>query len=154
MLEQRLNTPFQQAWMAKLMGFEFEIHYKEGKENKAADALSRMEGAELMTLVLNKVTNDLLEQIQLSWTQDDAIQKLIGDVSAHPQSHSKYSWKDNLLRRNGKLVVGNVPAVKSAILHWLHDSATGGHSGRDNTLARVKSLFYWRGMTKDIHTYV
>lgn len=25
LMEQRLNTPFQQVWMAKLMGFDFEI---------------------------------------------------------------------------------------------------------------------------------
>lgn len=30
LLEQRLNTPFQQVWMSKLTGFDFEIHYKEG----------------------------------------------------------------------------------------------------------------------------
>lgn len=52
------------------------------------------------------------------------------------------------------MVVGNIAGVKSLILQWLHDSATGGHSGRDNTAARVKSPFYWRGMTKHIQTYI
>ena len=28
LLEQRLTTPTQQAWMAKLMQFDYEIHYK------------------------------------------------------------------------------------------------------------------------------
>jgi hypothetical protein len=52
-LEQQLNTPFQQVWVAKLMGFEFEIHYKEGVSNVAADALSRKTGAELLAILLD-----------------------------------------------------------------------------------------------------
>lgn len=55
-LEQRLHAPFQQVWVSKLMGFEFEIHYKEGATNKAADALSRKQGAELLPMLLNNVS--------------------------------------------------------------------------------------------------
>ena len=40
LLEQRLTTPTQQAWMAKLMQYDYVIQYKQGKENIAADALS------------------------------------------------------------------------------------------------------------------
>lgn len=42
LLEQKLTTPTQQAWMAKLMHFDYEIMYKRGVENSAADALSRV----------------------------------------------------------------------------------------------------------------
>ncbi|XP_058185627.1 uncharacterized protein LOC131302852 [Rhododendron vialii] len=42
LLEQRVTTPMQQKWLSKLMGFDYEIVYKLGKTNVAADALSRM----------------------------------------------------------------------------------------------------------------
>ena len=50
LLEQKITTPLQQKWLAKLMGMDYEIQYKRGKENVVADALSRrtegMEGRE------------------------------------------------------------------------------------------------------------
>ncbi|KZV23808.1 hypothetical protein F511_22870 [Dorcoceras hygrometricum] len=44
LLKQRIVTPYQQHWMSKLMGYEFEIKYKAGLQNGAAYALSRKEG--------------------------------------------------------------------------------------------------------------
>lgn len=41
MLEQRITTQNQQNWLAKLLGYDFEIIYKTGSSNKVADALSR-----------------------------------------------------------------------------------------------------------------
>nr|XP_027118736.1 uncharacterized protein LOC113735978 [Coffea arabica] len=41
LLDQRITTPLQQKWLTKLLGLSYEIHYKKGKDNLAADALSR-----------------------------------------------------------------------------------------------------------------
>lgn len=44
LLEQRITIE-QQKWVSKLFGYEYEIIYKHGKENLAADALSHMAGS-------------------------------------------------------------------------------------------------------------
>jgi hypothetical protein len=43
LLEQRIGTPAQQKWVSKLLGFDFTVECRKGRENKVADALSRME---------------------------------------------------------------------------------------------------------------
>jgi hypothetical protein len=153
-LEQKLNTPFQQAWVSKLMGFEFDIQYKEGVFNTAADALSRKEGAELLVSLLDSNIPSLMDQIKASWDSDATLTKIISELHVDPSTHSKFSWANRELRRKGKLVVGNNVELKQQIMHWMHNSAAGGHSGRDNTSARIKSLFFWKGLVKDVQQYI
>ena len=38
-LEQRLSSEEQQKWITKILGYDFEIIYKNGKKNVLADAL-------------------------------------------------------------------------------------------------------------------
>lgn len=41
LMEQRISTPSQKKWLAKLMGYDYTIMYKKGKENIVTDAPSR-----------------------------------------------------------------------------------------------------------------
>jgi hypothetical protein len=40
-MDQTIQTPEQQGWLHKFLGFYFVIEYKPGRDNIAADALSR-----------------------------------------------------------------------------------------------------------------
>ena len=40
-LEQRLYSPQQNKWLAKMLGYDYEMIYKKGRENILVDALSR-----------------------------------------------------------------------------------------------------------------
>ena len=154
LLEQRLNTPIQQQWLPKLLEFDYEIQYKEGKKNLVADALSRVTGSEVLHMALSVLECDLLQQIKNAYTSDPTLHNLIDDLERTPTSHPQFTWSRGLLRRKSKLVVPGNVTIRNAILEWLHCSGIGGHSGRDATHQRVKSLFYWKGMSKDIQAFV
>nr|GEV60360.1 retrovirus-related Pol polyprotein from transposon 297 family [Tanacetum cinerariifolium] len=92
-LDQRITTPFHSKWLPKLLGFDYEIVYKRGKENRAADALSRTtHGGELSTMVVSFIFTDLIGEVQQSLEHDTKIQALFKDLHEGNLSSSKYSW--------------------------------------------------------------
>ncbi|GJR52082.1 retrotransposon-related protein [Tanacetum coccineum] len=127
---QRLTTPFQTKWLPKLLGYDYEISYKKGRENIIADAFLRVSGGtELNSLVLTSIASDLLQQVKDSWNNDPILQALIQQL------------KDKSYLRNN-------------IINYYHSDATGGHSGTDVTVQRLKSLFYWKGMHKLVKQFI
>ncbi|CAL9238184.1 unnamed protein product, partial [Arabidopsis halleri] len=154
LLDQKVTTPFQHMWLSKLMGYTFIIEYKQGKENVAADALSRVTGSQLLHITLSQAHQGFYNSLQMLWQTDPHLKKVISDIQGNKNSNPKFSFINGELRHRGKLVVGNDKEVKLHILKWLHDSAIGGHSGRDKTLHRVKSLFYWPKMSLEVQNYV
>ena len=110
-LSQRLTTAFQQKWLVKLMEFDFTIEFKQGKENLAADALSRQETVNCQSITTPIPENNLLNRIIGSWQADHDIQKLIQDLQTDASSHKHHTWNHNELRRKGRLVIGKDMAL-------------------------------------------
>lgn len=77
LLEQRLSTPSQFGWLTTLMGMTYDIHYKKGKENSVADALSRATHGELIQLSVSGVSTELWELIKQEWVQDANLATII-----------------------------------------------------------------------------
>ncbi|KAL8162265.1 hypothetical protein V2J09_013754 [Rumex salicifolius] len=154
LLEQRLNTPVQQQWLPKLLEFDYEIQYKEGKENLVADALSRLEDSEALTMAITVVQSKLLQEIQTCYTIDPQLKEIIELLKGNPLAKKHYTWFRDQLRRRGKLVIGNNVELRNKLLEWLHCSRMGGHSGQDATIHKVKGLFYGKGMSKDIQRFI
>lgn len=87
MWDQKLNTQFRQVWASKLLGFDFEIQYKEWAFIVAADALPRKVGIELLALVLSNASDDLLESIQYDWQHDSDLKVIISVLQQDPISY-------------------------------------------------------------------
>lgn len=102
-------TPFQQCWVAKMLGYDFEVSYRKGINNKVADALSRqphLEQGQFFTLSSSSTIFELLQQVQQTYTIDVKLIKIIKDLQQANIPNDKYAWDGRFLRRNGKIMVG------------------------------------------------
>ena len=65
-----------------------------------------------------------------------------------------YSCADGLLRYKGRIWVGSDPELRLQLIHVVHSSALGGHSGIPVTYRRHKQLFAWMGMRAAVRELV
>nr|XP_033515310.1 uncharacterized protein LOC117279813 [Nicotiana tomentosiformis] len=130
------------------MPFDYSIDYKRGVENKVADALSRVTGAELLALVISPNNTDLFQAIVDSWNLDQELIQLVEELKINSTTHNQFTWIHGQLRRKGRLVVGKVPELREEIMTLWHVALQGGHSGVETTLNRLVTLFYWKNMRK------
>jgi len=80
LFHQKLTTPAQHLWLVKLLGYDYNIEYKQGKENVPADALSRIPSKDLYAMTTSTISTNLMEEIRQSYTNDFAIQHIIKDL--------------------------------------------------------------------------
>ncbi|GAU19157.1 hypothetical protein TSUD_79800 [Trifolium subterraneum] len=148
LMEQSLQTPEQQEWLHKFLGYDFTIEYKPGKDNMAADALSR-----IMTLSWSEPKCHFIEEVKIA-LQNDTQMKDIMQKSLLGKAPVQYSTKEGLLYWKQRLVIPRDSNLLHKVLFEFHTSPIGGHSSITRTLARIKSQFYWPDMKKDIIEYV
>ena len=146
LLDQKTCTPAQQQWVIKMMGFDYEVVYRKGNTNTAADALSRKPHGAVQAITFCQT--ELLDKIKKTWTTDPALVQLISKLQAGQLPTTKYVWHNDQLRRKGKLVVGDEPTLRLELLKLFHCSVTGGHSGSKQTMARIGNILYWKGLKK------
>ena len=80
LMEQKVTTPSQHTWLAQLMAYDFEIGYKKGKDNRAADALSRVQSHNISYMALSFVSPILYQQILQTYANDEDIQKILREI--------------------------------------------------------------------------
>ena len=148
--EQRMIGEEQHKWISKLAGYDFEIQYKPGKENSAADALSRRSSYCAMTVLKIHDFEEWVEEIK----QDVKLQKTMQDLIINPMSHAGYTLRDQKLFYKEKLVLSKSSSRIPIILKEFHSSLVGGHSGIFRTYKRIADLVYWEGMKTDIKNFV
>ncbi|WZZ36193.1 hypothetical protein YC2023_019594 [Brassica napus] len=131
--------------MGKLVGYDYEIMYKPGSANAAADALSRRADSPC----LHADFWDELRHISLSDPYLMRIGKLAEERPGQP-----YAKRNGLIYFNKRLVIPPNSSFIASLLREFHDTPLGGHSRVLRTLKRLSQQFYWPSMNKTVHNYV
>ena len=151
--EQNLHSDMQRKAMTRLMGLQFKIVYKKGKDNLAADALSRV--SHLHTLqVVSMVRPDWLQEVLHSYATDPRAQKLLTQLAIQSPDMAGYSLDNGIIRYKNKLWIAQNSALQTKIIAAFHSSAIGGHSGTKATYQRLKTHFAWKGMKMAVEDFV
>lgn len=152
--DQRLSTPWQHKALTKLMGLTYKILYNKGVENKAADALSRIQPQnKLEILAVSTAQPVWLEAISQAYVKFPETAKLLASLAV-TNPNGEYVLQDGIIKHKGKILVPPDTTMQLAIIATLHSTAVGGHSGGFVTYQRVKQLFTWTKMRTMVKNFV
>jgi hypothetical protein len=149
LMTQVIQTPEQQFYLAKLLGYSYEIVYKPGAQNRVADALSRVH-----CLALSIPHLEFIDKLKEQLLKDDDFQQFVNKVLEKSDEHQHFQVLNGLLFFKGKLFLPNNSPFKQVLLEEFHASLMGGHNGIHRTFGRLQENVFWFGMRKDVETFV
>jgi len=105
LLQLRKTTQNQKNWLAKPLGYDFDIIYwpRPGQENWATDALSQMEEGELIALIGPILL--AAENIQQAMNVDPHLSKIITSFQEKTNEKPGYSLDQECLFYKGRIVI-------------------------------------------------
>lgn len=128
----------------KLLGLPYHVVYKQGSDNRIADALSRR-AHQVQCSAISAPVPAWLEDIVASYVKDPKDQDLQAKLAISPTSEPPYSLHQGIIRYKGTIWVGADLPLQTKIIHVFHSSAVGGHSGFSVTDMRIKQVFFLGG---------
>lgn len=105
--DQRLHTPWQQKAFSKLLGLQYKVVYKQGVDNRVADALSRKSSHEMSCAAISSITPQWLSEVLAGYEKDEHAQSLVAKLSIDPKVVPHFTLNGGLLRYNGRIWIGD-----------------------------------------------
>ena len=155
LLNQHIQTPTQQKWLTKLLGYDYEIIYTPGRMNLVADALSRQVPApEAIFTAVSTCQPQLVNQLHQFYVSHPVGISLLTKFYQDDSGRSQFAVKQGLLYYKDRLFIPQETGLRSAILQELHSTPVGGHSGNKGTLTRIASSFAWPNLSLDVKDFI
>ena len=135
----------QRRWVEFLQEFSFEIKFRPGKQNQAADALSRR----VVALAISLVNSTLPDEIQQNILEDEFFGPLIKEIQEQSDKKhlEEYTLKEGLLFYRARMCIQTTLPLQ--ILKEAHESPLAAHPGYHKMFASLKENFFWPRMKKD-----
>ncbi|GAU49705.1 hypothetical protein TSUD_182030 [Trifolium subterraneum] len=155
LMSQVIQTPEQQLYLARLIGYDYTIQYQSGKSNTVADALSRVPeftGAELLTLSVPSFT--FLRTLKQELQANESFVTRKQEIELSPADHVDFKVVQDLIFHRGRIWLPQGLAFTQVLLEEFHKTPIGGHLGVSKTVARLSENFTWSGLRQDVQQFV
>lgn len=139
LLTQTIQTPEQQKWITKLMGYDFEVIYKPGRENTVSDALRRVDIPTMLAISFPTAT--WLQDLRNYFSNDTTGREFVTAITTDRLAFPNHMFKDGLVFINGKLFIPTIAGIRTQLLKEFHSSFIGGHAGINATIKRLSGTF-------------
>lgn len=143
LLTQAIQSPEQHTYLARLMGYDYQIIYCSGTHNQVMDALSRLPEqprSSLMTLSVPCLTFilELHQQLEACPVYVDHKNAILQSPTAHPN----FTITNNLVLHKRHIWLPRGFLMIPTLLTKYHSTPIGGHMGIAKTFARITKNFY------------
>ncbi|KAF8407056.1 hypothetical protein HHK36_006181 [Tetracentron sinense] len=111
LLEQRISTVTQQKWLSKLLGYDYEIIFRKGADNVAADALSRQFEESGTAMAISFPYTTWVDDATRRWVLDPDLCSIVDKLKENPHSVPHFTWERDILRYKGRLFSGKTVGI-------------------------------------------
>ncbi|KAL0394625.1 UNVERIFIED_CONTAM: hypothetical protein Slati_4428700 [Sesamum latifolium] len=117
LISQTIQTREQQKWLNKLLSFHYEIHYKLGKENVGADALSHIPHPSTFSAISSPMA-DIFHHLQDFFTSAPVGRKLLLALQAGSALSCHLSYKAGFVFFKQRTASSSVPFGENSFVSW------------------------------------
>jgi len=131
LLDQRLSTIPQHTWVSKLFGYDFSVEFKPGRQNAAADALSRRDEM-MVTPAACAISQPDIELFEGFRREASTLPEIVAKRAEIAQGDAGVSWSiaDGFVMHRGRIFVPASSTLWPQILATAHGV---GHEGVQNS---------------------
>jgi hypothetical protein len=127
-----ISQQFKHQWVSKLLGYDFTVEYKPGKQNTVADALSRRDATEPSLMALSEITFPIFDHLKAEITTKEEAGKLAQSIKTW-QLSTAWTLEDDLILYKQRVHIPSSSPILQEVLHAIHNST---HEGSEKTLHR------------------
>jgi hypothetical protein len=91
-----------------------------------------------------------ISEVLSGYSKDARALNLVAKLSIDDKVVPHFSLSQGVLRYKNRIWIGTNASLQAKLLQACHSTALGGHSGAPVTYRRMKQMFAWRGMKKDV----
>jgi len=139
-MTQIIQTPKQQTYLSKLLGYDYTIECRSSSSNAVVDALSRI-SPQGQCLTLYLPTFKFLGELRTSLHQSSTFLNMWNMVRTSPTDHLGYSIRRELLFYHDKLWLPSYCSFIPLLLDEFHSTPFGGTHGHSQNLSPLTCQF-------------